>query len=70
MGKNVRVKAHRGKVTKASYKRSLVDSRTNGTTDKPCFDREVDHLPKSVVEQQVERLIRENKQALDALSKL
>ena len=63
---NMRMRARKSKITKTSHGR-FVSSRAD---EKPYFDKEVDHLPKAAIEQQVERLMRENKQALDALSKL
>ena len=60
------------KTVQAPRGASSVNAHKKATSanDRPEFDREVDHLPKSVVERQVERLIRKNKQALDELAKL
>ena len=59
---NIRIRALRDETPRV-YRNTVV-------SEKPQFDKAVDHLPRSVVEKQVERLLKENKQALDALSKL
>ena len=72
MSKNInrRMRARRSKI-KASHSRAVTGSQVKfRSNEKPHFDKEVEHLPKAVVERQAERLMRENKQTLDALSKL
>ena len=72
MSKKVQTKIRTGKTARFSSKRSSTSEHMRSTVvnEKPQFDKDVDHLPKSVIERQVERLMRKNKQALDELSRL
>ena len=69
---DVRVKARKGRHTNKISRHYITDGsmKPDVAGGKLHFDREVEHLPKSVIKRQAERLLKENKQALDALSKL
>lgn len=79
MSKKVRTKTRTGKTTRVSSRRSftnrctgriVVNKNSTVANKQPGFDKDVDHLPRSVIERQVERLMKKNKQALDELSRL
>ena len=69
---NRRTKVRKAKTAEANRGHHRVISRARSTIvdERPQFDKDAEHLPKSVIERQVERLIKKNKQALDELSKL
>ena len=68
MSKKVQTKTRTDKTARASS--TSKHMRSTVVNEKLQFDKDADHLPKSVVERQVEHLMRKNKQALDELSKL